>query len=62
MTVFVFCMLCVDFVGEKVYLSLFLLWNCIFYLFIGIIKVYVRKLFKLKNDGKKEYETNPNPL
>ena len=28
----------------------------------GIIKVYVRKLFKLKNDGKKEYETNPNPL
>ena len=21
----------------------------------GIIKVYVRKLFKLKNDGKKEY-------
>ena len=28
----------------------------------SIIKVYVRKLFKLKNDGKKEYETNPNPL
>ena len=23
--------------------------------FVGIIKVYVRKLFKLKNDGKKEY-------
>ena len=21
----------------------------------GIIKVYIRKLFKLKNDGKKEY-------
>ena len=25
------------------------------YLKGGIIKVYVRKLFKLKNDGKKEY-------
>ena len=25
------------------------------YTFKGIIKVYVRKLFKLKNDGKKEY-------
>ena len=29
---------------------------------LGIIKVYVHKLFKLKNDGKKKYETNPNPL
>ena len=29
---------------------------------LGIIKVYVRKLFKLKNDGKKENETNPNPF
>ena len=27
-----------------------------------IIKIYIHKLFKLKNDGKKEYETNPNPL
>ena len=36
MTVFVLCMLSADILGEKVYLSLKLLWNCIFCLFVFV--------------------------
>ena len=36
--------------------------NAKFYSYIGIIKVYVRKLFKLKNDGKKNMKLTQIPF